>query len=127
MKKLRGSLAVKITAIVLLCLLVLAFTASAVGALALHELGAYSGGYDSARQTMLTDLCRDRTMRAAERVLEWGDDADSVYAHENFRFAIHDPEGELLYTNYDGSGFLAHVCCYDARLHAVPAAPEPTS
>lgn len=127
MKKLRGSLAVKITAIVLLCLLVLAFTASAVGALALHELGAYSGGYDSARQAMLTDLCRDRTMRAAERVLEWGDDADSVYAHENFRFAIHDPEGELLYTNYDGSGFLAHVGWDYARYQAVEAAPEPTT
>ncbi|MBR1457209.1 MAG: hypothetical protein IJ594_08655 [Oscillospiraceae bacterium] len=109
MKKLRGSLAAKITAIVLLCLLVLAFVASAVGAVALSELGAYSGGYESARQTMLDRLCRDRASRAAERVLERGDEPDSVYAHENFRFVLYDADGQLLYSNYDGSGFLAHV------------------
>ena len=109
MKKLRGSLAAKITAIVLLCLLVLTFVASVVGAMILRELGAYTGGYESARQNMLSQLCRERARLAAERVVSEGNDPDSVYSHENFRFQLYDPNGELLYSNYDGERFQAHV------------------
>ena len=128
MRKLRGSLAAKITAIVLLCLLVLVFIASVLGALILSELGAYSGGYESARQNMLTNLCRDRAMRAAERIVEWGDDAESVYAHENFRFTIYDADRELLYSNYDGEGFLAHVSYTHIREEYEPVpSPEVTA
>ncbi len=109
MKKLRGNLAVKISAVILLCVMALLFAASAATAVMLGELGAYSGGYESGRKNMLQKRCQQRTYEAADRVLAGGEKPESVFAQENFRFAIYDDQGQLLYSNWDGAAALAQA------------------
>ena len=128
MKKLKGSLLAKIAATVVLCLLALTFLGSAIGIGLLDDLGAYSGGYEHARQTMLENLCQERALEAAERVLSWQDAPEGVYAHENFRFVLYGPDEELIYSNWDGGETLAHVSLsYTVPTECVPrVTPTPT-
>ena len=67
MKALRGSFAAKLTAVFLLCALVLVFTASLGFLYTLSDWDAYTGGYNSARQNAVNRLAEPRYIRAV-----WG-------------------------------------------------------
>lgn len=101
MKKLRGSLAAKIIAILLLCLLVLTCVGSLGCILYLSDMNAYTQGYDTARRSELANICWNLSYSAWEEYQN-GVDPDYILLNTNFRFAILDGDGKEVYSNYDG-------------------------
>lgn len=101
MKKLRGSLTAKIAAVILLTCLALTFAASALAGAALEQFGAYSLGYESARQNAL-DSMGERYCYMAASQLSAGIEPEDIYANTNFRFDVYDSDGEILYKGYGG-------------------------
>ncbi len=99
MKKLRGSLWVKVLAIALLCLLALGCTASTLAACWLYDAHAYTEGYDRAAGRIVNPLGYQYANNAGLNYLE--DSVTDVYDDSNFRYAILDAGSkELLFSNY---------------------------
>ena len=65
MKKLYGSFAAKLIAVILLCVMALAFVGSAISAAMLYSWDAYTDSYESFRKFMVAD-------RAVSMVQETG-------------------------------------------------------
>ena len=98
MKKLYGSFAAKLIAVVLLCLLVLAFLSSAIAAGLLYEWDAYTESQDTFRKYLVAD-------RAGSMIRETGyiyrDNGDAYVDDPNLRCTILDADGKILWTNYE--------------------------
>ena len=96
MKKLYGSFAAKLVAVILLCVLVLSCIGSAISAMVLYQWDAYTDTYETFRRFMVAD-------RAMSMVQETG----SIYRVErggyvsdpNLRCTVLNSEGEVLFTN----------------------------
>ena len=104
MKKLKGSLWVKVLAVALLCLLALGCTGSALAAGWLYEEGAYTDGYDAAARRLLGSLGQEYANNVGMNWLTG--DRTELYEDGGFRYAILDPGGKELYSNYKGENAL---------------------
>jgi len=105
MKKLRGSLAAKITAIVLLCVLVLVFVMSVLGIYTLTQWGAYTYDLDTVRLQAVERLGSSHIYSAWQAYVD-GSEPEYIEYGGNFRFTILDPAGKELYSSYDGEEVL---------------------
>ena len=101
MKALRGSFAAKLTAVFLLCALVLVFTASLGFLYTLSDWDAYTGGYNSARQNAVNRLAEPRLYEIWD-AYQNGEEPAYISPGGNFRFTLIGPGGEEIYSNYDG-------------------------
>ena len=101
MKKLKGSLAAKIAAIFLLTISMIVMLASVVGCIFLVEQDAYPNSLSRAQKSLLDSLGSSRIYSAVRQFLQ-GEYPDYIYSDTNFRFAVYDGDGTLLYSNYDG-------------------------
>ena len=104
MKKLRGSLWVKVLAIALLCLLALACAGSAVAASYLYGEGVYDFGYETAARELVGQLGAQYSRTVGDIwlqgiITEFG-------ADKGFRYTILDMDGEILNTDYAGEDVL---------------------
>ncbi len=99
MKKLRGSIKAKATAIVLLCIFALTALGSLIGVLALNDRGVYSYGVDYAR----SDLIASRTYMASVDALGayMSDRMPFITNGNNFRYVITDEDGRELFSSYN--------------------------
>ena len=99
MKKLYGSFAAKLIAVILLCVLVLVFAASAVGALLLYNWGGYTESFETFEKYMVADraISLTRTMGYIYRANGGTVSLDDP----NLRCTILDSKGEILWTNYE--------------------------
>ncbi len=97
MKKLYGSFAAKLFAVILLCLLVLGFIGSALSAMLLLDWDAYTDSYETFRKFMVAD-------RAMSMVRETGSiyrvEREGYVSDPNLRCTVLNQAGEVLYTNY---------------------------
>ncbi len=103
MKKLYGSFAAKLIAVILLCLLVLAFVGSVIGAGNIYSWGGYSGSHED----MLKSVYRDTGNQMLNNVgwaYVYGQNiiGTTIPEKDSFWYEIIDSEGNLLESNYDG-------------------------
>ena len=98
MKKLYGSFAAKLIAVILLCLLVLAFVGSAISAMVLYQWDAYTDSYESFRRFMVAD-------RASSKIQETGNiyrvEREAYVSDPNLRCTVLNNAGEVLWTNFE--------------------------
>ena len=98
MKKLYGSFAAKLIAVILLCLLVLAFVGSAISAMLLYQWDAYTDSYESFRKFMVAD-------RAESIVHDTGyiyrESGEGYVSDPNLRCTVLNGAGDVLWTNYE--------------------------
>ena len=98
MKKLYGSFPAKLTAVVLLCLLVLACVGSAISAILLFQWDAYTDSYESFRKFMVAD-------RAESFVRDTGhiyrENGEGYVSDPNLRCTVLNGAGDVLWTNYE--------------------------
>ena len=102
MKKLYSSFAVKTVAVVLLCVMVLAFGASAVGAMALNDWDGYRVSRDEALSRALEGQALSLLNTLGREYLQGGDPETLLYRDSNLRFAILDGQGQEIFSNYQG-------------------------
>ena len=97
MNKLKGNLAAKIVAIVLLAASCLALCGSVAGIAWLDGMGAYRGSKDEVRETLLDNSLENRlyTLMNDLRVLP----VDSVYSYAAVRFELLDEDWQVLAGN----------------------------
>ena len=97
MKKLYGSFAAKLIAVILLCVLVLAFVGSAISAMLLYQWDAYTDSQESFRKFMVAD-------RAMSMVQETGRifrvEREGYVSDPNMRCTVLNHDGEVLFTNF---------------------------
>ena len=97
MKKLYGSFAAKLVAVILLCVLVLSCIGSAISAMVLYTWDAYTDTYETFRRFMVAD-------RAMSKVQETGSiyrvEREGYVSDPNLRCTVLNSEGEVLFTNY---------------------------
>ena len=102
MKKLYGSFAAKMIAVILLCLLVLASSALR-SAMLLYQWDAYTDSYESFRKFMVAD-------RAESIVHDTGyiyrESGEGYVSDPNLRCTVLNADGEVLWTNYEGEDTL---------------------
>ena len=104
MKNLRKSYAAKLIAVILLCVSAIVCVASAGGAFALYEAGAYGMSYDAAAGQMLDGIGSNMCRAAAAG---WRTDSYEGSARPaNFRCVIFNAEGEEVYSDYEGEDTL---------------------
>lgn len=98
MKKLYGSFAAKLIAVILLCLLVLAFVGSAISAILLYQWDAYTDSQESFRKFMVAD-------RAESIVHDTGyiyrESGEGYVSDPNLRCTVLNGAGDVLWTNYE--------------------------
>ena len=98
MKKLYVSFAAKLIAVILLCLLVLAFVGSAISAMVLYQWDAYTDSYESFRRFMVAD-------RASSKIQETGNiyrvEREAYVSDPNLRCTVLNNAGEVLWTNFE--------------------------
>lgn len=98
MKKLYGSFAAKLIAVILLCLLVLAFVGSAISAMLLYQWDAYTDSQESFRKFMVAD-------RAESIVHDTGyiyrESGEGYVSDPNLRCTVLNGAGDVLWTNYE--------------------------
>ena len=98
MKKLYGSFAAKLIAVILLCLLVLAFVCSAISAMLLYQWDAYTDSQESFRKFMVAD-------RAESIVHDTGyiyrESGEGYVSDPNLRCTVLNGAGDVLWTNYE--------------------------
>ena len=98
MKKLYGSFAAKLIAVILLCLLVLAFVGSVISAMVLYQWDAYTDSYESFRRFMVAD-------RASSKIQETGNiyrvEREAYVSDPNLRCTVLNNAGEVLWTNFE--------------------------
>ena len=104
MKTLRGKLSAKITAIFLLCALVVVCVLSAIGTAYLSDVGAYSVSLERARSQALESAASNYLYEAG-REYKSGN-TQPLYLNTNFRYTILSPEGEELLATYEGEAAL---------------------
>ena len=97
MKKLYGSFAAKLIAVILLCVLVLSCIGSAISAMMLYQWDAYTDSYETFRRFMVAD-------RAMSMVQETGKiyrvEREGYVSDPNLRCTVLNQDGEVLFTNY---------------------------
>lgn len=97
MKKLYGSFAAKLIAVILLCLLVLGCIGSAISAIVLYQWDAYTDSYQTFRRFMVAD-------RAMSMVQETGRlfrvEREGYVSDPNLRCTVLNHDGEVLFTNF---------------------------
>ena len=129
MKKLYSSLAAKTIAVILLCGMVMAFGASAVGAMALNDWDAYRAGREQALSRALESQALSLLNTLGREYLQGGDPETLLYRGSNLRFAILDGQGEEIFSNYQGEqalweGSVAVMPDYDLNVIAEPVVTE---
>lgn len=103
MKKLYGSFAAKLIAVILLCLLVLAFIGSAAAAAHIYSWGGYSGGREAMVQSVYRNTGSQMLQQVGYAYVEGRHIIGySVPEKDSFWYEILDREGNLLESNYDG-------------------------
>ena len=100
MKKLRGSFAAKLIAVLLLCTLVVLCVLSAVGTAYLSEMGAYSEDLAEAEAHALENAAENYLLQAGEAWQEGN--TQPQFRNTAFRYTILSPEGEELISTYEG-------------------------
>ena len=107
MKKLYGSFAAKLIAVILLCCLVLVFLASASAAILVGKEGGYTGTYTTMRRNYIDSLGKQMLSQVGFAYVE-GDlnelnKTDGRYFDPDaFWFEILDAEGRVVLSNYEG-------------------------
>ena len=129
MKKLYSSFAAKTIAVILLCGMVLAFGASAVGAMALNDWDAYRAGREQALSRALESQALSLLNTLGREYLQGGDPETLLYRGSNLRFAILDGQGEEIFSNYQGEktlweGSVAVMPDYDLNVIAEPVVTQ---
>ena len=98
MKKLYGSFAAKLVAVILLCVLVLCCIGSAISAMVLYQWDAYTDSYETFRNFMVAD-------RAESIVRDTGyiyrENGEGYVSDPNLRCTVLNGAGEVLWTNYE--------------------------
>ena len=103
MKKLYGSFAAKLIAVILLCLLVLAFVGSAIAAGNIYSWGGYSGSQEEVRKTVYRNTGTQGLNSVGRAYVEGRHILGfTVPEKDSFWYEIYDNEGNLLESNYDG-------------------------
>ena len=100
MKKLRGSFAAKLIAVLLLCALVVLCVLSAVGTAYLSDMGAYSVDLAEAEQRALENAAANYLLQAGEAWQEGN--TQPQFLNTAFRYTILSAEGEELISTYEG-------------------------
>jgi len=91
---------VKIIAVLLLTAFAAAFAFSLVGFAVLYSFGAYTKGYDSAKNELLDNIGWHMSMEAGDKYL-CGYDPEEIYADTDFRFEVYRRgEDKPIYSNY---------------------------
>ena len=99
MKKLRGSFAAKLIAVMLLCVFAVVCVLAAVGTAYLSEMGAYSVELEQAEEQALENAATDFLLQAGEAWREGN--TQPQFLNTSFRYAILSPEGEALLDTYE--------------------------
>lgn len=127
MNKIRGNLLVKIIAVLLLTAFAAVFALSLVGFAALYSYGAYTKGYESAREELLENIGWHMTTDAGHKYLNCYE-PEGIQKDTDFRFAVYrHGEDKPLYSNYRGEKSLWNsddVLIYNP--YSVVEAPVPT-
>ena len=97
MKKLYGSFAAKLVAVILLCALVLVCIGSAVAALASWDWGAYQNSIETVKKNSVADL--SAILEIGHRYRQTG--TVSTDKDPNLRVTILDAQGEILWSDYE--------------------------
>ncbi len=105
MKKLYGSFTAKLIAVILLCLLSLAFVASVTGAIVVNAWDGYSQSYESYRGNLAGSEARSRLYDIGWSVLS-GVDPRNLSEYPGLEITILNGEGEELFSNYEGKASL---------------------
>lgn len=100
MKKLRGSFAAKLCAVLLLCALVVICVLAAAGTAYLSDMGAYSVDLRQAEERALESTA-DNYMGTAGEAWQEGN-TQPLYLNTAFRYTILSAEGEELLSTYEG-------------------------
>ena len=129
MKKLYSSFAAKTIAVILLCVMVMVFGASAVGAMALNDWDAYRVGREQALSQALESQALSLLNTLGREYLQGGDPETLLYRDSNLRFAILDGQGEEIFSNYQGEqalweGSVAVMPDYDLNVIAEPVVTQ---
>lgn len=97
MKKLYGSFAAKLIAVILLCLLVLVCIGSAISAMVLYQWDAYTDSYETFRNFMVADRANSMVQATGSiyRV-----EREGYVSDPNLRCTVLNHEGEVLFTNF---------------------------
>lgn len=137
MKKLRGSFAAKLIAVILLCALVVICVLAAVGTAYLSDMGAYSVDLRQAEDRALESAASNYMLGAGES-WQYGN-TQPQYLNTAFRYTILTAEGEELLSTYEGEDFrwegsvqlypnfyvVEHTAVERAEM-TVPPTPRPT-
>ena len=118
MKKLKSSMAAKVIAVILFCLMSLTLVLSVTGISVLADWGAYSTDrYEDIQVNAVHNLSYSRVYSAWDMYSN-GIAPDEIYPDSNFRFAIYDGNGEEIYSNRDGEkAMLRTVVTMEPRYH----------
>ncbi|MBQ9664638.1 MAG: HAMP domain-containing histidine kinase [Oscillospiraceae bacterium] len=106
MKRFAYRSASKTAAVLLLCVCALVFLGSLLCLVELQERQAFSNGYDSARQNLLSDMGRSKLQQIGSQYFYSGYLGSDIFPHTNLRFSIELEDGSLLYSNYQDEDVL---------------------
>lgn len=99
MKKLKTSVAAKVIALILFCILSLTLVLSTVSSTMLESWGAYNtDSYEEIRTNSIEEMAWSRLYSAGRMYLD-GANPETIFPNSNFRFAIFDAAGKELYSN----------------------------
>lgn len=102
MKKLKGSTGAKTAAIILLCVMVLIFIASAVDIAAMDVYKVYPANYEKGRMAVLDDTAYRSAYDTAISIL----DGEWVNENSNLRLTIEDSKGNRVYDSHNDEAVL---------------------
>ena len=100
MKKLRGSFAAKLIAVLLLCALAVVCVIGAAGTAYLSGMGAYNVALPEAEERALENAASDYLQQAGDAWQEGN--TQPQFKNTAFRYAILSPEGDELLSSYEG-------------------------
>ena len=100
MKKLRGSFAAKLVAVIALCVLVVICVLAAVGTAYLSDSDAYSMDLKQAEERAIENQAIGWLYDAAQSYKEGN--TQPQLTNTNFRYTLLSPEGEELFSTYEG-------------------------
>ena len=108
MKKLYGSFAAKLIAVILLCLLALGFVASFSGALIVNEMDGYTTDAKSFLNGIAQNEARSYAYGIGSTFLHGGNPGN-ISTEPNLRFTILDDSGKVLWSDYEGEETLVET------------------
>ena len=103
MNRLKRSFGAKLTAVILLCVMVIIFCVSFAGMLYLWEYDGFDSSFDAVKDRKLSDFCRDHCWNAHSAYFY----DDSKYENPRFGYIITDKSGETLADCYDGGEYIS--------------------